>query len=312
MTLPKPYLIVHPLLTGLLTGLLVAVLLAGLLVGCVERDSRTLWVFAAASLTDAFAEVAQAYEQQHPDIKVRTQFAGSSQLSVQIAAGAPAEVFASANEKIMQSFLASNSSSNTNTATNSATNTNTGSDLNFGESVVFAKNELVLAVARENPSNINGLADLSGKKLAMCDESVPCGSLAQLVAEDFGVELNPSTRETNVRAVLSKLLLGEVDAGLIYLSDAKTANQSEEHVQVISLSHQQQAPQQTPPEVDAPLSAEPVSASPSSVAPLALAPLANYPIVARQDRPEARSFLEFVLSEQGQQIMSAYGFTPVS
>lgn len=240
------------------TSLLLSVFFVlGLFGSCAsDSDRETLWVFAASSLTDAFTEIAEAFEQANPDIEVRTQFAGSSQLAAQIASGAPADVFASANEAVMETLLPGGELART----------------EFSPPATFARNELVIAVPTDNPKGISSLADLADNDLllAICDRGVPCGTLAREAAESAGIDLRPDTEEANVRAVLAKLLLGEVDAGLIYKSD--------------------------------------VVATPLVAIPISPALTADYPIVSLTEHPDAERFVDSVLSETSQEILKNYGF----
>ena len=228
--------------------------------GCSSsNDSETLWVFAASSLTDAFTEIADAFERTNPDIEVQTQFAGSSQLAAQIASGAPADVFASANEAVMETILPGGELART----------------EFSQPATFARNELVIAVPVDNPKGISSIADLTDRDLllAICNDGVPCGTLAHEAAASAGINLRPDTEEANVRAVLAKLLLGEVDAGLVYRSDV----------------------------VATPLLAIPISPVHTN----------NYPIAAVAGNPDAAAFVEFVLSQKAQQILADHGFAPI-
>lgn len=239
--------------------------------GSSSSGKDSLRVFAAASLTDAFQDITQAFERQHPGVNVSLQFAGSTQLATQIATGAPADVFASANQSVMQSLLSQNFGAQPDTQPSTQPSPQ-----------VFARNELVIATPADNPHDILGLADLSNPDiaLAICDPSVPCGSLAAQAAAQAGVQLKPSTYESNVRAVLSKLTLGEVDAGLVYLSDLRA---SEIGRTIGQLTH--------------------ITVSP--------APLADYPAVALSDNPAAASFVDFLLTPQAQQMLSEHGFRVV-
>lgn len=261
-----------------------ALALAGSLLGSCGNGSgqgSTLNVFAASSLTDAFEEISQAFEDQYPDVKVRLQFAGSSQLATQIIAGAPVDVFASANEIVMAALLEETSSDR----------------LLAPQS--FARNELVIAVPAGNPHGISDLRDLPLQTsqeqadsaadiiLAVCDPNVPCGSLATEAASQAGVSLRPSTYEANVRAVLAKLILGEVDVGLIYKSDIASTQRADDN------GGRSAGGQRL----------EYIQISPT--------PLANYPVAAAGDNPTADAFVEFLLSFQGQQILSSYGFRPI-
>lgn len=247
-----------------------------------DSDRETLWVFAASSLTDAFTEIADAFEQANPDIEVRTQFAGSSQLAAQIASSAPADVFASANEAVMETILPGGELART----------------EFSQPATFARNELVIAVPADNPKGISSLADLADNDLllAICDTGVPCGTLAREAAESAGIDLRPDTEEANVRAVLAKLLLGEVDAGLIYKSD----------VVAVSRSTARDGSAVSSSEASGTQSADPVIAIPISPT-----NTNNYPIASVTGNPAATAFVEFVLSQEAQQILAEHGFSAI-
>ena len=266
------------------TSLMLSVFfILGLLGSCASNsDRKTLWVFAASSLTDAFTEIADAFEQANPDIEVRTQFAGSSQLAAQIASGAPADVFASANEAVMETILPDGELART----------------EISQPVVFARNELVIAVPADNPKGISNIADLADNDLllAVCDRGVPCGTLAREAAESAGINLRPDTEEANVRAVLAKLLLGEVDAGLIYKSD----------VVAVARSTARDGSAESSSEASVTQSADPVIAIPISPT-----HTNNYPIASVTDNPAATAFVEFVLSQEAQQILVNQGFTAI-
>jgi len=162
-------------------------------------------VFAAASLTESFGTIKKRFEAAHPGTTVTFQFAGSSALATQINQGAPADVFASAAPK------------------NMATVTDAGNGA--GAPVTFVKNQLVIAVAKGNPKGIASLADLGrpGLKVALCAEVVPCGAAAKTALAAAGVKIAPVTLEQDVKAALSKVKLGEVDASLVYRTDARAA-----------------------------------------------------------------------------------------
>lgn len=161
-------------------------------------------VFAAASLQDVFTQLAGGFEAAHPGVRVVTNFGGSDTLAEQILQGAPADVFASANEQIMQQVVAHNKASNP---------------------VTFARNELEIAVAPGNPRHIRSLADLASSaiRLALCAPTVPCGSAAAKLLQTAGVTVHPVTLEDDVSSVLAKVELGEVDAGLVYRTDVRRA-----------------------------------------------------------------------------------------
>ena len=259
-----------------------------------DSDRETLWVFAASSLTDAFTEIADAFEQANPNIEVRTQFAGSSQLAAQIAAGAPADVFASANEAVMETLLPGGELART----------------EFSQPATFARNELVIAVPADNPKGISSLADLADNDLllAICDRGVPCGTLAREAAESAGIDLRPDTEEANVRAVLAKLLLGEVDAGLIYKSDvvAVARSTARDGSAESNSSGESNSENSANSEASGTQSANPVIAIPISPT-----HTNNYPIASVTGNPAATAFVEFVLSQEAQQILVNQGFAAI-
>jgi molybdate transport system substrate-binding protein len=165
----------------------------------------TVTVFAAASLTESFTRIGKDFEAANPGSKVTFNFAGSSALANQINQGAPADVFASAAPANMKTVTDAGNSDGTPTT--------------------FVRNQLVIAVAKGNPKAIKGLADLAkpGVKVALCAVQAPCGAAAKKVLDAAHVTLIPVTLEQDVKAALSKLRLGEVDAALVYRTDAKTA-----------------------------------------------------------------------------------------
>ncbi|XRQ02714.1 molybdate ABC transporter substrate-binding protein [Actinomadura welshii] len=166
---------------------------------------ETLTVFAAASLTEAFTSLGAAFEASHPGVRVRFSFSGSSTLAQQIVQGAPADVFASASPATM------------------ATVTEAGDAA--GRPRVFARNRLVIAVPKGNSGGVGSVGDLSrpGLKVVLCAVQVPCGAAAQKALDVAGVEVEPASRERDVKAVLTKVGLGEADAGLVYRTDVEAA-----------------------------------------------------------------------------------------
>jgi len=162
-------------------------------------------VFDASSLTEAFKKIGTDFEAANPGAKVVFNFAGSSTLATQINQGAPADVFASAAPANMQTVI---------DAGNGA-----------GTPVTFVKNQLVIAVPKGNPKGIKGLSDLTkpGVKVALCDDPVPCGAAAKKALTAANVSITPVTKETDVKQALSKVKLGEVDAALVYRTDAKSS-----------------------------------------------------------------------------------------
>ena len=260
--------------------------------GCSSSNDRdALWVFAASSLTDAFTEIANAFERANPDIEVQTQFAGSSQLAAQIASGAPADVFASANEAVMETVLPGGELAGT----------------EFSQPVVFARNELVIAVPAGNPKGISGIADLTDRDLllAICNDGVPCGTLAHEAASAAGIDLRPDTEEANVRAVLAKLLLGEVDAGLVYRSDVVAVASSTAREVSASSNNPAKSSNENSANSEA---SDTQSSDPVTAIPISPVHTNNYPIAAVAGNPDAAAFVEFAVSQEAQQILADHGF----
>ena len=218
---------------------------------------REVLVSAASSLTDAFTAVEAAFEAAHPGVDVVVNFGASSTLREQILRGAPVDVFASASEAIIQQV---------------ATAGRAG-----GDPVVFAQNLLRIAVPAGNPGGVVGIEDFDRVDLVigLCAEPVPCGALARAALADAGVIPAVDTNEPNVRALLTKIELGEIDAGIVYATDVLSAGDRVESLPV-------------PGEVRAPYS---------------LVVLAGAP------HPEsAAAFVAFVLSDEGRAILGEYGF----
>ncbi|AWH96252.1 molybdate-binding protein [Dietzia psychralcaliphila] len=189
-----------------------------LLVGCAvggddDEDSRLLTVFAAASLTGAFTQIAEDFERDNPGVEVRLSFDGSSGLVDQIAGGAPAEVFASADTSSMDRAVAEG--------------------LVPGEPAVFATNVLTLITPPGNPAGVTGLdGSLDGTRLVVCAEGVPCGTAARALAAAAGVELRPVSEESKVTDVRGKVTSGEADVGIVYTTDARAAGDRVEQIPI--------------------------------------------------------------------------------
>ncbi len=162
-------------------------------------------VYGAASLTATFTTLADDFEAANPGVTVQTTFNGSSVLVTQIQAGAPADVFASADEATMAKI--------------------TSGSLAAGKLVDFATNVLEIAVPVGNPAKIKTFADLAkpGVKTVICAVAVPCGAATQAVETATGVTITPVSEETAVTDVLAKVESGEADAGLVYVTDVKGA-----------------------------------------------------------------------------------------
>ena len=205
--------------TGILT-VLAAVAVAGILAGCsagsgAAGSSRSpspaaavtgsVTVFAAASLTPTFTELGHRFEKAHPGARVTFSFAGSSDLVSQLKEGAPADVFASADQANMAKVTAANLAS--------------------GTPVDFATNVLAIAVPPGNPAHIASFADLAKPdvKTVICAPQVPCGAATAKVEASSGVQLRPVSEESSVTDVLGKVASGEADAGVVYVTDVKAA-----------------------------------------------------------------------------------------
>ena len=209
---------------GSALSVVAAVAVALLLAGCTTAGGaassssspgageRSLTVYAAASLRQSLARIGEGFEAAHPGVEVAFNFAGSSDLAAQIAQGAPADVFASADTTTMDRVA--------------------GAGLADGEAAVFATNVLTIAVPPGNPAGIAGLSDLArpGLKLVQCAPQVPCGAAARAAASRAGVALKPVSEEPNVTDVLGKVSSGEADAGLVYVTDVRGAGGAVEGV----------------------------------------------------------------------------------
>jgi molybdate transport system substrate-binding protein len=167
-------------------------------------SSRQVTVYAAASLTESFTALGKTFEAAHPGVTVTFNFGPSSALATQVVEGAPADVFASASPKPMATVIDAKAAAT---------------------SIDFATNSLAIAVPPDNPAKIDGLDDLAaaGVTVALCDSTVPCGSLADAVLSGAHVAVTPVSREVDVKAVLTKVRAGEVDAGLVYVTDVVAA-----------------------------------------------------------------------------------------
>ena len=168
-----------------------------------NTENVTLTVLAAASLQQSFDEIAEAFSAEHPNISVDFNYAGSSTLVQHLAAGSPADVFASANEANMDKAQRDET-------------------IDADARQLFAANSLVGIVPADNPANIASLeeANAEGVNLVVCAQHVPCGALSQTLAEAAGITLNPVSEEQQVSDVLGKVRSGQADAGLVYITDA--------------------------------------------------------------------------------------------
>lgn len=156
-------------------------------------------VFAAASLSPVFDEIAAAFTEEHPAVDVAPiVYDGSSVLVTQLTEGAQADVLATADERTMQTLV---------------------DDGLAEDPQPFATNTLVIAMPEGNPAGITSLADLAGTTTVLCAPEVPCGAASQMLLDNAGVSVTPASLEQNVSAVLQKIVAGEADAGLVYATD---------------------------------------------------------------------------------------------
>ncbi|NPC95794.1 molybdate ABC transporter substrate-binding protein [Nocardioides sp. zg-DK7169] len=197
-----------------IAGLVAALALLAGVPGCGADDSRTLTVYAAASLQAPLDELVRDFEAGHDDVHVTVSYAGSSDLVAQISQGARADVLATADTVTMDRLVAE--------------------DLTDGVPAVLATNTLSLAVPPGNPAGVTGLADLARDDLTVvvCAPQVPCGAAAQRLADLAGVRLAPDSEEQSVTDVLGKVTSGEADAGLVYRTDVLAAGDRVEGVEV--------------------------------------------------------------------------------
>lgn len=231
----------------------------------------TLNVFAAASLKESFNVIAAKYTRAHPNITIKLNFAGSQILEQQIASGAPADVFASADQTNMQKAVDAGL---------------------VGNSQVFVKNRLTVILSAANPGNINSLKDLSrkGVKIDIGAPAVPAGKyslqvLAKMAqssnygpAYENAVKANFVSQETDVKAVVNKVQLGEVDAGFVYVTDVTAAVSNK--IKMIDIPDNFNV-------------------------------IAQYPIAVAKSSAhsnDARAFVQYILSPEGQAVLQQYHF----
>lgn len=236
-------------------------------------EGGTLTVFAAASLSDAFNQIASDLQEAHPNLTITFQTAGSQSLVTQLQEGAQADVLATANTSTMQTAV--------------------DSGLIEGAPVPFTGNRLVIVTPKDNPAGITSLDDLGkdGVKLVVAGPDVPAGKYAVnaiCAHETNGVSgfadavgANIVSEETDVRSVLAKVQLGEADAGIVYASDAVASALAGNALNVVDF-------------------------------PASVPTTASYPIAALAggNTDLARAFIAYILSPEGQQVLVNYGFEP--
>jgi molybdate transport system substrate-binding protein len=220
--------------------------------------AKTLTVFAAASLTGTFTELGKTFEAAHPGTTVRFNFGSSATLAQQITQAAPADVFAAASPATMK----------------------TVTDASLAASpVTFVRNKLEIAVPADNPAKVDDLKDLTDPKIkvALCAEQVPCGAAAIKALDAAGLKVTPVTLEQDVKATMTKVELGEVDAALVYKTDVIAAAGK---VRGIAFAEADKA-------------------------------INDYPIAALTEAPAldlAEQFVDLVLSPQGRDVLVKAGF----
>jgi molybdate transport system substrate-binding protein len=217
-------------------------------------------VFAAASLTEAFTELADEFMRNNPDASVTLNFAASSELVAQIVEGAPADVYASADPANMAKL--------------------TDAEAAATEPVEFATNRSEIVVEPGNPLAITGVQDLADGTMIVvtCAPQVPCGEYAAQIFDNAGVTVTPDSYEENVKAVVTKVALGEADAGIAYATDVIAAGDAVGGVEIAAQ----------------------------------LNVVARYPIALTTEstNPDGgRAFIDLVLGDVGQTILRRYGFT---
>jgi molybdate transport system substrate-binding protein len=249
-------------------AVIAAVLAAAAAAGCSSSSSSpstggspstgTITVFAAASLTESFTQLGKQFEAAHPGDTVKFSFGPSSGLATQITSGAPADVFASAAPGNMDDVV------------------NAG-DASSPQS--FAKNTMEVATPPDNPGNVESVKDLADDsvKVALCQPQVPCGVVAAEVFKNAGITVKPVTLQPDVKSVLTQVETGNVDAGMVYVTDVQAAGSKVHRVTI------------------------PASDNASTLYPIAT-------INSSKHKSIAQAFMNYVLSPAGQQVLKAAGF----
>jgi molybdate transport system substrate-binding protein len=249
-------------------AVIAAVLAAAAAAGCSSSTSSpsagsspatgAITVFAAASLTESFTQLGKQFEATHPGDTVKFSFGPSSGLATQITSGAPADVFASAAPGNMDDVVS---------AGDAASPQN------------FAKNTMEVATPPDNPGNVESVMDLADDsvKVALCQPQVPCGVVAAKVFKNAGITVKPVTLQPDVKSVLTQVETGNVDAGMVYVTDVQAAGSKVNGVTI------------------------PASDNASTLYPIAT-------INSSKHKSIAQAFMNYVLSPAGQQVLKAAGF----
>ena len=233
--------------------------------GCSSDDSggekTKLTVLAASSLTEAFTTLEKQYESDHPDVDVVFSFDSSATLAEQVTQGAPADVLATADEETMKTVTDAGDAA--------------------GKPRILATNTMLIVTPPDNPADIHNVNDLAnpGVKLALCDGEAPCGNTAKQLLQLNHVDVTPVSFEPDVKSVLTKVTLGEVDAGIVYVSDADAAGKDVHPVPIKNANKV----------------------------------INYYPIVVIKDSPQpsdAQDWVDLVHSPAGQKVLRKDGFGP--
>jgi molybdate transport system substrate-binding protein len=226
-----------------------------------SKLSGTVVVFAATSLTDAFDKIGAQFQQANPGVTVKFNYNGSSSLATQITQGAPADVFASA----------------------SPTNMTTVTDQKLTSTTpeIFTRNQGEIMVDAGDPDHITSVASLanSSLKVVTCAPQVPCGALATQIFKNASVTVKPVSQEQNVGGVVTKVTLGEADAGIVYVTDVKSNGSKTTGVAIPANENQ----------------------------------ITSYPIAEIKGAPNptgSAAFIAYVLGPQGQEVLKSFGFMP--
>ena len=230
------------------------------LTACSSDNTNTITVSAAASLTDSFTALGAAFEQDNSGIVVRFNFAGSSTLAEQLVAGAPVDVFAAASSEAMDRAVQAGT---------------------VEQPELFATNTLAIAVPPNNPAQISRLDDLAHPDITIvvCDVPVPCGAATQRLFDANALSVAPASLERDVRAVLTKVIQDEADAGIVYRTDITAAGDGVHGIDISSESNV--------------INSYPIAVSATA---------------GDSSRDLATEFVDFVLSDDGQSILRSWGF----
>jgi molybdate transport system substrate-binding protein len=223
-----------------------------------SAQTGTITVLAAASLKETFTQLGQQFEAAHPGDTVKFSFGASSALAEQINSGAPADVFASAATKNMDQVVTTGNASNPQD---------------------FAQNVMEVAVPPSNPAKVTSVNDLakSSVKVALCQPQVPCGVVAAQVFKNAKLTVKPVTLQPDVKSVLTQVELGNVDAGVVYVTDVQAAGAKVKGVTI------------------------PANVNATTTYPIAALTHSKVPSIAQ-------AFVAYVLSPTGEQVLKAAGF----